>query len=335
MRADVGPHSIYNGTPDMNEELLKVIVSKREIQGDGVVVLDLTRPDGGPLPVFEAGAHVDIYVAPGLIRQYSLCGDPANAAVYRLGVLKDPASRGGSTGVHEVLLEGTEVTISAPRNHFPLATQVTRSILIGGGIGITPMIAMAYALQADGQDFELHYCARSHSSTAFLNELQSADFASRVSVHFDDEAAAQKLDLNAVLGTSKAGVHVYTCGPAGFMDWVIATALEVGYADAQIHREYFQVEVDVSGESFEVVAARSGKTVQVAAGQTILEALAGVGIKIEISCEQGVCGTCVCDVLEGEPDHRDVYLTDDEKADNDQILVCCSRAKSKKLVLDI
>jgi vanillate O-demethylase ferredoxin subunit len=197
------------------------------------------------------------------------------------------------------------------------------------------MIAMAYALQADGQDFELHYCARSRSSTAFLDELQYADYASRVSVHFDDEAVAQKLNLNAVLGTPDAGVHVYTCGPAGFMDWVIATALKAGYADAQIHREYFQVEVDVSGESFEVVAARSGKTVQVAAGQTILEALAGVGIKIEISCEQGVCGTCVCDVIEGEPDHRDVYLTDDEKADNDQILVCCSRAKSQKLVLDI
>ncbi|WP_447776287.1 PDR/VanB family oxidoreductase [Pseudomonas chlororaphis] len=319
----------------MNEELLKVIVSKREIQGDGVVVLDLISPDGGLLPGFEAGAHVDIHVAPGLVRQYSLCGDPANAGVYRLGVLKDPASRGGSIGVHEELLEGTEVTISTPRNHFPLATQVTRSILIGGGIGITPMIAMAYALQADGQDFELHYCARSRNSTAFLDELQNADFAARVSVHFDDENAAQKLDLISVLGSSEAGVHVYTCGPSGFMDWVIATALEVGYADTHIHREYFQVEVDISGESFEVVAARSGKTVEVAAGQTILEALASVGIKIEISCEQGVCGTCVCDVLEGEPDHRDVYLTDDEKADNDQILVCCSRAKSKKLVLDI
>ncbi|AZD29834.1 PDR/VanB family oxidoreductase [Pseudomonas chlororaphis] len=319
----------------MNEELLKVIVSKREIQGDGVVVLDLISTDGGLLPGFEAGAHVDIHVAPGLVRQYSLCGDPANAGVYRLGVLKDPVSRGGSIGVHEELLEGTEVTISTPRNHFPLATQATRSILIGGGIGITPMIAMAYALQADGQDFELHYCARSRNSTAFLDELQNADFAARLSVHFDDEDATQKLDLASVLGSSAAGVHVYTCGPSGFMDWVIATALEVGYADTHIHREYFQAEVDISGESFEVVAARSGKTVEVAAGQTILEALASVGIKIEISCEQGVCGTCVCDVLEGEPDHRDVYLTDNEKADNDQILVCCSRAKSKKLVLDI
>lgn len=319
----------------MTEQLLKVQVHKRQLQGDGVVVLDLIPLGGATLPAFEAGAHVDIHIAPGLVRQYSLCSDPADNAVYRLGVLRDPASRGGSTGVHDTLLEGAEVEISAPRNLFPLASDARRSILIGGGIGITPMIAMAYALHARGEAFELHYCGRSRSRSAFLDELRGAAFAERVHTHFDDEAPAQKLDLDAVLGQAEAGVHLYTCGPSGFMDWVIGEALKHGYADDHIHREYFQVDVDSSGESFEVVAARSGKTVQVAEGQTILEALAGVGIKIEISCEQGICGTCLCDVLEGEPDHRDVYLTDDEKAANDQILVCCSRAKSKKLVLDI
>ena len=319
----------------MNEELLKVTVHKRELQGDGVVVLDLIRTGGGALPGFDAGAHVDIHVAPGVIRQYSLCGNPADAQVYRLGVLKDPASRGGSTGVHDTLLEGAQVQISAPRNHFPLAEQARKSILVGGGIGITPMIAMAYALQAQGSDFELHYCGRSRSRSAFLSELEQAGFSERVSTHFDDEGTEQKLDLPAVLGQAQADVHVYTCGPSGFMDWVIDEARKAGYAEEQIHREYFQVEVDATGGSFEVVTAKSGKTVQVAEGQTILDALAEVGIKIDISCEQGVCGTCLCDVLEGEPDHRDVYLTDDEKAANDQILVCCSRAKSKKLVLDI
>lgn len=319
----------------MNEQLLKVQVHKRQLQGDGVVVLDLIPVGGARLPAFEAGAHVDIHIAPGLVRQYSLCSDPADNAVYRLGVLRDPASRGGSTGVHDTLLEGAEVQISAPRNLFPLASEARRSILIGGGIGITPMIAMAYALHARGEDFELHYCGRSRSRSAFLDELRSAAFAERVHTHFDDEAPEQKLDMDSVLGQAEAGVHVYTCGPSGFMDWVIGESLKHGYADDHIHREYFQVEVDSSGESFEVVAARSGKTVQVAEGQSILEALAGVGIKIEISCEQGICGTCLCDVLEGEPDHRDVYLTDDEKEANDQILVCCSRAKSKKLVLDI
>jgi vanillate O-demethylase ferredoxin subunit len=319
----------------MTEELLKVQVHKRQLQGNGVVVIDLVPIDGAGLPAFEAGAHVDIHVAPGLVRQYSLCSDPADNATYRLGVLKDPASRGGSTGVHDTLLEGAEVQISAPRNLFPLASDARRSILIGGGIGITPMIAMAYALHRKGDDFELHYCGRSRSHSAFLEELESAAFADRVLTHFDDETAEQKLDMDAVLGQAETGVHVYTCGPAGFMDWVIGEATKRGYADDHIHHEYFQVEVDSSGAGFEVVAARTGKSVHVAEGQTILDALGTLGIKIEVSCEQGVCGTCMCEVLEGEPDHRDVYFTDDEKQANDQILVCCSRAKSKKLVLDI
>ncbi|RAS21406.1 MULTISPECIES: PDR/VanB family oxidoreductase [unclassified Pseudomonas] len=319
----------------MNEQLLNVVVRKREIQGADVVVLDLGRADGAALPAFEAGAHVDIHVAPGLVRQYSLCSDPADATVYRLGVLKDPASRGGSVSVHDSLLEGHEVQISAPRNLFPLAADARRSILLGGGIGITPMIAMAHALHQQGAEFELHYCGRSRSRSAFLEALANAPFAARVFTHFDDEAAAQRLNLADVLGTGTAGTHLYTCGPSGFMDWVIDGARQQGYSEEHIHKEYFQVEVDASGAGFEVVAARSNKTVQVAEGQSILDALAQVGIKIDISCEQGVCGTCMCEVLEGEPDHRDVYLTDEEKAANDQILVCCSRAKSNKLVLDI
>ncbi|MGK8705873.1 PDR/VanB family oxidoreductase [Metapseudomonas otitidis] len=319
----------------MTEQVLNLVVRKRQEQGEGVVILDLADPMGRSLPNFEAGAHIDIHLKPGLVRQYSLCGDPANAAVYRLGVLRDPASRGGSVAVHELLTEGASVSVGMPRNLFPLAAGASRSILIGGGIGITPMIAMAHQLTAQDSPFELHYCGRSRHRTAFLDELASADFAACVRTHFDDEGDAQKLDLPTVLGQPGAGVHVYVCGPSGFMDWVIDGARKAGYAEEHIHREYFQVEVDVSGDSFEVVAQRSGKSVQVAEGQSIIDALATVGIKVEISCEQGVCGTCLCDVLEGEPDHRDVYLTDDEKAANDQILVCCSRAKSKKLVLDI
>ncbi|WP_028696408.1 PDR/VanB family oxidoreductase [Pseudomonas cremoricolorata] len=319
----------------MNEQLLNVVVRKRDIQGVDVVVLDLESADGAPLPRFDAGAHVDIHVAPGLVRQYSLCSDPSDVRCYRLGVLKDPASRGGSQAVHEALLEGREVQISAPRNLFPLAADAQRSVLLGGGIGITPMIAMAHVLHQQGAAFELHYCGRSRSRSAFLAELAQAPFASRVLTHFDDEGLEQRLDLAKVLGHAAPGTHMYTCGPSGFMDWVIEGARQQGYAEEHIHKEYFQVEVDNSGAGFEVVAARSNKTVHVAEGQSILDALAGVGIKIEISCEQGVCGTCLCEVLEGEPDHRDVYLTEDEKAANDQILVCCSRAKSNKLVLDI
>ena len=319
----------------MNEELLNVVVRKREMQGADVVVLDLGAADGAALPAFEAGAHVDIHIAPGLVRQYSLCSDPADVSQYRLGVLKDPASRGGSVGVHDSLHEGREVQISVPRNLFPLQADARRSVLLGGGIGITPMIAMAHALHRQGAAFELHYCGRSRSRSAFLDELARAPFAAEVFTHFDDEGDDQRLDLAAVLGSGTPGTHMYTCGPSGFMDWVIAGARQQGYAEDHIHKEYFQVEVDASGAAFEVVAARSDKTVQVAAGQTIVAALASVGIKVDVSCEQGVCGTCLCDVLEGDPDHRDVYLTEEEKQTNEQIVLCCSRARGKRLVLDI
>lgn len=322
------------GYTDMKEQLLKVRVRKRDLQGDGVVVIELAAADEAALPPFEAGAHVDAHLETGLVRQYSLCGDPAESRSYRLGVLKDPASRGGSVKVHERWKEGTEVIIGAPRNLFPLAHGAQRTILMGGGIGITPMIAMAYSLHARGEPFELHYCGRARSRCAFVDELESAAFADQVFTHFDDEVDSA-LDIDAVLGVGSPGLHLYTCGPSGFMQWVIDAASRLGYAESNVHFEYFQVEVDGSGTSFEVVAAASGKTVRVEEGQTIVEALGSIGIKIDVSCEQGVCGTCMCGVLEGEPDHRDVYFTDEEKQANDQILLCCSRARSKKLVLDI
>lgn len=319
-------------TPDRHQ----VVVQRRVVQGGAVVVLDLHSADGAALPAFEAGAHIDVHLAPGLVRQYSLCGDPAETGRYRLGVLRDPASRGGSLAVFDRLNEGAVITIGAPRNHFPLDADAHHSVLVGGGIGITPMIAMAYALQTAGRSFELHYCARSAASSAFLDELAAAPFADKVTLHFDDAGDDSKLQLPARLAAAgTTGTHLYTCGPSGFMDWVIATGKQAGLAAAQIHREYFNAEVDTNGIGFEVVAVASGKTVRVAEGQTIVSALKTIGIQVEVSCEEGVCGTCVCTVLEGECDHRDVYLTDDEKADNDQIMTCCSRAKSARLVLDI
>ncbi len=319
----------------MSDQLLDVFVQAREVQGGDVVVLELAAVDGQALPHFAAGAHVDLHLGPDLVRQYSLCGDPAQSNVYRLGVLKDQQSRGGSLAVHEQLQPGTPMRISAPRNLFPLASDAKRSILLGGGIGITPMIAMAHALHAQGQPFELHYRARSRSRCAFVDELLAAPFAASVFTHFSDEGCDQQLDLARVLGPGTPGVHLYTCGPTGFMDWVIEGARQQGYDDQHIHHEYFQAEVDTSGDGFEVVAARSGKTVQVRQGQTLIAALREVGIKVEVSCEQGVCGTCLCDVLEGQPDHRDQYLTDEEKQSNEQIVLCCSRARGKRLVLDI
>ena len=244
--------------------------------------------------------------------------------------------RGGSSAVFDRLSEGTTLTIGAPRNHFPLAADAQHSVLVGGGIGITPMISMAHALQAAGRSFELHYCARSAASSAFVDELTAAPFADKVTLHFDDAGEASKLQLAAILAAAgTSGTHLYTCGPSGFMEWVIATGEKAGLPSASIHREYFNADIDTSGAGFEVVAQASGKTVRVEEGQSIVAALKTIGIKVEVSCEEGVCGTCVCTVLEGECDHRDVYLTDEEKADNDQIMTCCSRAKSARLVLDI
>ena len=319
----------------MSEDTIKVVVQRREEQGQGVLVLDLVAADGQALPAFEAGAHVDLHLGDGLVRQYSLCSDPADRGTYRLGILKDPKSRGGSLAAHAALHPGSEVRISPPRNHFPLVMGAPRTVLVGGGIGITPMIAMAHALHAAGNPFELHYCGRKESACAFLGDLREGAFASVVHTHFDDGDAGQRLDLVKVLGKPQAGTHLYVCGPKGFMDWAIGEAEDLGFPAGQIHREYFQLETDHAGSAFEIVARKSGKTVKVGETESMVDALASIGIKVKVSCEQGICGTCLCGVLEGTPDHRDAFLTEEERADNDQILLCCSRAKSDVLVLDI
>lgn len=318
----------------MSSDVIDVVVAARQDQADGVAVFDLTRPDGSALPAFEAGAHIDVHVADGVIRQYSLSNPPGETARYRIGVLDDPASRGGSQTIHREFKVGKTVRISAPRNHFPLDMGARHSLLIGGGIGVTPMVAMAYALRNAGKSFELHYCARTRSRAGFLDELAQA-FPGQLHLHFDDGAEGQKLAPQALFGVQPAGTHVYVCGPSGFMDWVIDQAKGAGFPSDHIHFEYFNADIDTSGAAFEVVAAKSGVTVQVGESQTILDALAGAGIKVQKSCEQGVCGTCLCDVVEGTPDHKDKFLTDEEKEDNDQIVVCCSRSKSPRLVLDI
>lgn len=317
----------------MSETLLKVVVRKRENHTDGVIALELASLNGEALPAFEAGAHVDVHLTDDLIRQYSLCSDPADTSAYRLGILKDPNSRGGSIAAHLNLQEGTELTIGVPRNHFPLEASAKRSILIGGGIGITPMIAMAYSLKAENKAFELHYCSRSRETSGFLDELEACSFTKHVDMHFDSED--QRLDLEAVLKGVDADTHLYVCGPNGFMDWVISTAKNLGMPDSNVHKEFFNVEVETGGTSFEVFAEQSGVTVQVGENESIADALKAAGVKVKVSCEQGTCGTCLCDVLEGTPEHRDVYLTEEEKEDNDQITLCCSRSLSPRLVLDI
>lgn len=315
---------------------LQVKVLRKAQEAEGITSFELARPDGAPLPAFSAGSHIDVHVPGGLVRQYSLCNDAEENHRYRIAVLRDAASRGGSIGMHDALGEGDLVTISEPRNHFPLV-HADRTLLFAGGIGVTPLLCMAQRLAAIDADFSMHYCTRSPSRTAFRHEIAQSQFADRVRFHFDDGQPDQKLDLAAELANPKPGTHLYVCGPAGFIDAVVNTAKGRGWPAEQIHLEYFgAAPQDTSGDkAFEVKLASSGRVIPVAAGQSVVQALAAQGVEVLTSCEQGVCGTCLTRVLEGECDHRDMYLTDEEKARHDQFTPCCSRAKSSVLVLDL
>lgn len=323
---------------DMSVMTRSLVLTDCIAEAGDILRLRFADPSGAALPAFAAGAHLDIHLQDqglDLWRQYSLCSDPAETAFYEIGVLRDPKSRGGSQALHRLAKRGAVFEVEGPRNHFPLDETAARTVLFGGGIGITPMLAMAQRLYALGRDFTLHYCTRSASLTAFTGLIAQSPWADRVVFHHDDGAADQKLDLSRDLPPAVKGTHIYVCGPQGFMDWVIAGAARAGHADANIHREYFSAEVDLTGTGFEVVAKRSGVTVTVGPDDTIAKALARAGVKIVVKCEEGVCGTCVTDVLEGSLDHRDKFLTDDEKEDGDMICACCSRCSSPRLVLDI
>ena len=313
---------------------LQVKVLRRSQEAEGIDSYELVRADGGPLPPFSAGSHIDVHLPGGLVRQYSLCNDPHDARHYRLGVLRDAASRGGSVAMHDQVREGDVLTISEPRNHFPLHT-APHSILLAGGIGITPLLCMAQRLAAIGASFEIHACNRSRARSAFLGELGA--LGERFHLHLDDGDAAQKLDMAAVLRQAPAGSRLYICGPGGFIDAARAAAQAQGWPEDHVHQEYFAAAAqDTSGDrAFEVRIASTGKTYAIPADQSITTALQAQGVDILVSCEQGVCGTCLTRVLEGQCDHRDSYLTPDERARNDQFTPCCSRAASPLLVLDL
>lgn len=319
----------------MTTSTLSVRVARKWQEAQDICAVELVAEPGQTLPGFSAGSHIDVHLPGGLTRQYSLCNDPAEQQHYQIAVLRDPASRGGSVAVHDLVQEGQALQISAPKNHFALAHGAPRHLLLAGGIGITPLLCMAQRLRATGASFELHYATRSLARTAFRDEI--AAFGDKVKLHLDDGDAAQKLDLPAVLAAQPAATRLYVCGPTGFIDFVLATAKARGWPADHLHLEYFgAAPQDTTGDqAFEVRLASSGQTYTVPADKTVVQALQAHGIEIMVSCEQGVCGTCLTRVLEGECDHRDLYLTDEEKAANDQFTPCCSRAKSKLLVLDI
>lgn len=322
----------------MIRQWLSVKVVSKKAEAEDIVSFELADPAGRSLPPFSAGAHIDVEVSEGLIRQYSLCNHPAEQHRYLIAVLKDPATRGGSLAMHERIQEGDLIHISEPKNHFPLAASAKKSLLFAGGIGVTPILCMAERLAQTHVDFEFHYCARSVERMAFVDRIKRSAYAEKVSFHLDDGPDAQRLDVRRVLKKPQDGVHMYVCGPTGFMNWVLGAAQDHGWADDQVHREYFAAASPPAGLAageFEVQIASTGMTYLVPADKPIIKLLREHGIDIPTSCEEGVCGTCLTRVLEGEPDHRDVFLSKKERARNDQMLPCCSRAKSRKLVLDL
>lgn len=316
--------------------MIEVQVVSRKTEAHGICSYELARLDESPLPAFSAGSHIDVHLPDGLIRQYSLCNHPDERHRYLIGVLKDPASRGGSQHLHEQINTGDRLQISEPRNLFPLVHEARRSLLFAGGIGITPILCMAERLAHSNADFELHYCARSSDRAAFVERIRQSAFADRVFVHFDEQPETL-MNGAQVLANPQPDVHLYVCGPAGFMQHVLDSARTQGWAEDRLHREYFAAAaIDSSHDgSFSVKVASSGQIIEIPADKTVVAVLESHGIDIPMSCEQGVCGTCLTNVLEGIPDHRDLFLTEEEQACNNQFTPCCSRSKSPLLVLDI
>ncbi len=296
-----------------------------------MVVLELARPGGEEFPAWTPGAHVDVAIAPDLDRQYSLCGDPADRRTWTIAVLREPESRGGSIHLHDRVTAGSGLVVRGPRNEFPLEAAPAH-LFIAGGIGITPLLPMIRALDAAGADWRLVYGGRRAASMAFVEQL--AGLGERVTVWPEDERGL--LDLDELLAQPLPGTKVYCCGPGALIDAVEERCS--GWPAGALHVERFRPKdgaLDGERNEFEVRLDRSGLTLTVGPDQTIADVVEEAGIDILTSCREGTCGTCETTVLEGVPDHRDSLLTDDEKAANDTMTICCSRSLTPCLVLDL
>jgi ferredoxin-NADP reductase len=304
----------------------EMVVTSKVGAADGVVVLDLAAADGGALPSWEPGAHIDLVLEAGLERQFSLCGDPADDRRWRIAVLREEAGRGGSAFVHDLLAAGDRVSVGGPRNHFPLEP-ADDYLFIAGGIGITPLLPMIRQVARAGTPWRLVYGGRRSAAMAFLDELP----AGPIDLWPQDERGL--IDLDGLLGTPRAGCRIYCCGPESLI-----AAVEERSAGWALHTERFHPKahaLDGPNTSFVVRLDYSEIDVTVAADQSILQAVEAAGIPVETSCREGTCGTCETTVLEGVPDHRDSVLSDEDHATNETMMICCSRALSPRLVLDL
>lgn len=326
---------------------LKALVHTLRYEAEGITSVELRPvPGAGPFPAFTAGAHIDLHLPGGLVRSYSLLNDPAEQHRYVVAVLKERASRGGSRAVHEQLHVGQWIDVDAPRNHFALDESAPYSVLVAGGIGITPLLSMARRLQSLGRPFELFYAARSRLHAAFLRDLEGLGIPLRL--HFDAEAggppdlrsqlqqAAQRAQAAGQV-VQPAEVHFYACGPAVMLDAFEAHCAALGYAHAHLER-FSAVPVAASADArgtYQVELRRSGMTLVVSPDTTLLRELEAARVFVPTSCQEGICGTCETPVLEGEPDHRDSVLSPAERAANRSMMVCVSGCRSERLVLDL
>ena len=310
--------------PTGDAPVLRLRVSKVEAMTEKVTKYEFRSEDGSPLPPFQAGAHLDVVVAPEFFRQYSLSGDPADTGVYQIAVLCEDDGRGGSRLLHRIFHQDRKVFVSRPINHFPLEETATRSLLMGAGIGITPMLAMAHRLHAIGADFELHYSCTRRADAGFLQDIAEASWSDRAQLHFSDEGS--RVDLDALLAGFCEGQHLYTCGPDRYITAVLESGERLGWPEEALHREYFSVPElpEYENHEFTLELADSGREILVPADTTAADALLAAGVHVDLKCSDGICGVCKCSVLEGEVEHRDFVLSRAQREDS--MILCQSRA---------
>lgn len=323
---DPGPSSAAAGP------VMTLRVTALRWAAPGIHLVELQRPEGGLLPPFSAGAHIDLHLPGGLVRAYSLCSPPGASTSWEIAVKHEAAGRGGSRHVHEQLRPGQLLPVGGPRNQFPLDERAAHSVLFAGGIGITPIACMAQRLATIGASFEVHVAVRRREEAALLDRIP----AQALHLHVDAEHGGAPLPLTSLVSAAQADAHLYCCGPAPML--AAFEAATAGWPRAQVHLERFSAppgEAPAAGGGFTVQLARSGRSLPVAPGQTLLQVLQSAGVPVITSCEQGICGSCETRVISGRPDHRDHLLSEDEKASHRVMMVCCSGSQDPLLVLDL
>ncbi|WP_299948107.1 reductive dehalogenase [uncultured Ruegeria sp.] len=321
-------YQVAGDAPVMRVELTKV-----DQMTTDVTKYEFSTLDGAPLPEWTAGAHLDVLVSPEFLRQYSMSGDPSDRGTYQIGVLREDEGRGGSALLHRIFNEGRKVFISKPINHFELDETATKTFLMGGGIGITPMIAFAHRLHGLGKPFELHYSASTRAGAGYLDDLAAMPWADHVHYHFSDEGT--RADLAVVLGGYQDGWHVYTCGPDRFMDGVIQAAEQQGFPEEARHLEYFSVpeQPEYENHPFTLKLTKSGRDLIVPADKDAAQVLNEAGFHVDVKCSDGICGVCKCGVISGEIEHRDFVLSNKQR--EGAIILCQSRAAEPDGVIEI